>query len=251
MSWQSLFATKSLSVCKVAREKAIASYYTLLKFFGNKNDIVVDTNGLSLQNFKSGVVLQQFFAKASAIDGMTAHDELATLFYTALLAPKGDIIEIGSWLGKSTVFLAQACKTKGSGKVFAIDTFNGNPGKEDWYTAPLDENESILSRFKKNLQLVDVEKWVEVCPYSSAEAKKKLKNKQASVIFIDGCHEYKGIISDISLWKNQVSKGGFILFHDFHPNFPGVISAIMESFAKDKSFKALCLFDTLLLLQKQ
>jgi len=42
---------------------------------------------------------------------------------------RGDVVEIGSWQGRSTSFLARAVRDSGNGHFFAIDHFKGNVGK--------------------------------------------------------------------------------------------------------------------------
>jgi hypothetical protein len=65
------------------------------------------------------------------VPGWTPIDQLYTLFLTVFHAADlpGDIIEVGSWCGRSSVVLGAAAKAIGEAKVYCIDLF---PEKNDW-----------------------------------------------------------------------------------------------------------------------
>ena len=46
------------------------------------------------------------------------------------------------------------------------------------------------------------------------ELKKKLKNKQIDLLFIDGDHTYEGVKKDFEMYSPLVKKNGIIGFHD-------------------------------------
>lgn len=208
-----------------------------------------DHNTTKLHAFSNGTDLLSYSAKTHSIPGMTAPSELKALYYAVLFAPRGNVVEIGSWLGKSTVFIAKALQQKDSGQVYAVDTFQGNAGKESLYTAPLSEDESIYQRFKNNLNVAGVQKVVKPLKTTSEKASYKKELKSAAVVFIDGCHEYDEVLEDIKRWKSHVKKDGLLILHDYHPNFPGVVAAAKEQLAKS-SFTPLFLCDTLLAFRK-
>src|SRR5262249_55258431 len=81
--------------------------------------------------------------------GWTRNHEAVLLARTALEAPDGAVIvEVGSFLGCSTVLLAGARKLRGHGRVHAVDTFR-NTG--DAYSRPIysaiTRMTPVLSRF--------------------------------------------------------------------------------------------------------
>lgn len=199
----------------------------------------------------NGVYLRRFQAHVSAIPGMITDVEANALFQIcASQNLNGDVVEIGSWLGKSTVHLALGCKVTNNGIVHAVDTFKGNPGKEYLYNAPLAKNETIYDRFKKHVLLAGVSKQIDVHKMTSESAKTKIK-KKLRLVFIDGCHEYEPALNDIRWWGKKLQKGGLLLLDDFTHQFPGVIRAVQEEIVnKPKEFTVLYQYDSLLVVKK-
>lgn len=73
---------------------------------------------------------------------------LYTMCYMQQL--KGDVVEIGSWQGRSTSFLARAVSNSQNGTFYAVDHFKGNAGKENYYVV----GQKDLSDLKNNFGLV-------------------------------------------------------------------------------------------------
>lgn len=61
----------------------------------------------------------------------------------------GDVVEVGSWQGRSTSFLARATADSKNGNFFAIDHFRGNVGKEDYYIVKDKQLRDLKSGFIK------------------------------------------------------------------------------------------------------
>lgn len=245
-----LISVKLLSLTKVLVGLSDKINNSLIKFTGRYGRPVSSVETSSLHHFPEALDILRYSANTQSIDGMTAPAELKALYFVTLFAPKGNIIEIGSWLGKSTVYIARALQQKNDGSlVYAVDTFAGNLGKESMYEAPLNDQETIYDRFLKNIQLAGVQKQIKALKMSSEKAAKKKNLTTAAAIFIDGSHEYQDVKDDILRWKSRVKKQGLLILHDYHPNFPGVIQAAKETLS-GKAFTPLFLCDTLLVLRK-
>src|SRR5207253_1191645 len=81
------------------------------------------------------------------------------------LAPGPTIVEVGSFLGCSTVLLAGARKLRGSGRVHAVDPFDasGDAYSAPFYAAIAGRDRSTLrERFEANLRRAGVSAWVDV-----------------------------------------------------------------------------------------
>lgn len=121
---------------------------------------------------------------------------------------KGVIVEVGSWKGKSTIWLANGSK-KGKGvKVYAIDPHTGSSEHrrvfgEVW----------TFEEFKRNIRLANVNDVVIPILATSAEAANTFE-KPVELIFIDGSHEYELVKSDFGSWFPKVAVGGIMAFHD-------------------------------------
>ncbi len=113
----------------------------------------------------------------------------------------GSVVEIGSFCGKSTIWLAQ-----GKNKVYAIDPHKGNVGENEKYPP-------TYRKFIKNLQTAHVRTSVVPLVKTSEEAAAKW-NKKIKVLFIDGLHDEKNAKQDFDLWSKHVVNGGVIAIHD-------------------------------------
>ena len=84
--------------------------------------------------------LSHFVVKLGDVPGMIT-DEAGQLLFIMAYSQQidGDIVEIGSWQGKSTICLARAALLAGNGAVYAIDHFRGNKGKESYYKVNKDD----------------------------------------------------------------------------------------------------------------
>ena len=231
------------------------------ELFYNLPDLVFDKS-LAKRAFSSfldndldkeigSVSYRKFHYDIKNIPGMTGDCEGQLLFYLALLGEvKGDVIEIGSWLGRSTLLLAKGCQISGNGIVHAVDTFKGNPGKEHIYKAPLKKGETIFRRFLENIRLVGLEKFVEVHKSSSEMARGKLGRVRARLIFIDACHDYEEVKRDIENWESLLIYGGYMVLHDFSSDSIGCVRAISEDIVNSDSYKLMVLLDSMLVVKK-
>ena len=138
------------------------------------------------------------------------------LYHLARCCPYGGkIAEIGSWKGKSTIWLAKGAKHTHS-KVYAIDHHVGS--KEHQASGKVWTFDIFINNIQK-AELTDV-----VIPVlkTSQDAISEIPDS-LDLLFIDGAHEYEGVKSDLDLYRSKVKKGGVIAFHDsFGSGWPGV-----------------------------
>lgn len=135
-------------------------------------------------------------------------------FRTARRAPEDAVIvEIGSFLGRSTVSFALGC-TGTRKHVFAIDLFEGD---NDMYGSG-----DFLGRFHNNIKSCGVEAYVTPIKQHSLKVAAAW-NKPIDVLFIDGSHEYEDVKADFHAFYPHVKKNGIIAFHDIKGQWDGVI----------------------------
>ncbi len=143
----------------------------------------------------------------------------------------GDVVEIGSWQGRSSTFLARAVKESGNGSFYAIDHFGGNIGKEDFYA--IDGSLSNLKdNFNKNLSKFGLNNVVNLLDMVNTEAAEQIKDKTIRFLFIDGDHTKKGVKKDIDLFFPHLKKSSIVVFDDYFEGFSGLIEAVDEIFEK-------------------
>lgn len=177
--------------------------------------------------------LAEMTNRFSSIPGMIPLRRCIHLYLLAFgNGVRGDVIEIGSWQGKSTAFLAQACADTQNGRVHAIDTFAGNPGHEDNYT--VDGSLATLEdSFRSNMKRAGVADHVQVHAGASQDVIEQVRaaTDGARLLFIDGEHTYEAVARDLELYADLVLPGGIIVFDDYAPNFEGDVRAVREHIA--------------------
>lgn len=154
------------------------------------------------------------------IEGWMQFSELQWLYNTA--KDKDNILEVGSWKGKSTHALLSGTK----GHVTAVDCWKGSGDSKD-ATYWIGQQEDILSIFKKNVEGFDN---LNIHTGYSPNVSKDFLDEQYDMIFIDAGHEYEEVKADIEAWLPKVKPGGIICGHDYQTNWPGVLKAVDEKF---------------------
>jgi len=174
-------------------------------------------------------------ARHFKVDDMGSFPERGYLFQLASdLPPNAQVIEVGSWMGASTCFIAGGLKGEAA-KVFAVDNFQGlSTCGEDaaWYKRHFNQlgANSTLGIFQANFAALGLTERTEPVVSNSLAAAQSLAAKRGAIdfIFIDGDHSYDACKADIEAWSPFVKRGGVIAFHDFGSRAEGVTRAIFE-----------------------
>lgn len=145
---------------------------------------------------------------------------------------KKTMIEIGSFVGESTILFAQSFKN-----VIAIDPFMEGYDDAD-PTSYLFEFKNVYQTY---LERTGDYKNIQTIVATSIDALDQLKEDKYDFVYIDGLHTYDGVKSDIENYLPLVKKGGVIGGHDYTDKIPhlvGVKKAVDEMFGEpDKVFK--------------
>jgi predicted O-methyltransferase YrrM len=142
--------------------------------------------------------------QAAAVEGWLSDAQGCALFRCAAAAAgKGVIVEIGSWKGRSTVWLAAGARISDT-RVYAVDPHRGS--RED-------PQADTLPEFKANLERLALTRYVEPLVMTSAEAARVVEGPIA-LLFIDGDHSVEAVRRDAALWLPKLVDGGIVMFHD-------------------------------------
>jgi predicted O-methyltransferase YrrM len=169
-------------------------------------------------------------------DDMGSFPERGYLFQLASDLPaNAQVIEVGSWMGASTCFIAGGLKGDGT-KILAVDNFQGlSTCGEDaaWYQRHFRKlgADSTLEIFRQNFAALGFTPRSDPVVSDSLAAAKKLEAQRGAIdfVFIDGDHSYDACRADIAAWTPFVKRGGVIAFHDFGSRADGVTRAIFET----------------------
>jgi predicted O-methyltransferase YrrM len=118
------------------------------------------------------------------------------------------IVEIGSWKGKSTIWLAHGSRRGAGVMVYAIDPHTAESDNLATQSAV-----PTLAEFTANVRRAGVADLVMPLVTTSAAAARDF-DRPVELIFIDGAHDYASVALDFELWFPRVVDGGTIAFHD-------------------------------------
>lgn len=136
-------------------------------------------------------------------------------------------VEIGSWKGKSTAYMAVEIANSNKKIQFdCVDTWHGSPEHGDVYK----DNDNLYHLFLDNMStLTDYYKPIRM---RSDEAYKIYPDNSLDFVFIDANHSYESVKEDIINWLPKVKTGGVLAGHDYTIYHPGVVRAVDELFDK-------------------
>jgi predicted O-methyltransferase YrrM len=158
------------------------------------------------------------------VKGFLDADEGAALYAAALeTARLGSCLEIGSYCGKSTVYLGQACKNSGA-ILYAIDHHRGSEehqlGEEyhdpQLYDVQFEKMDSFRE-FRHTLARAQLEDVVVPIVAPSALAARHWATP-LGMVFIDGGHSMAAALTDYRCWAPHVVRGGLLAIHDVFPD---------------------------------
>jgi predicted O-methyltransferase YrrM len=142
---------------------------------------------------------------AATIEGWLTDAEGELLFRLARSCPDGlPIVEIGSWKGKSTVWLAGGVRDRSLTKVFAIDPHEAS--LEDPAARTLDALRANLARAEVSGTVVPIVTGSHDAAPGFIET--------PGVIFVDGSHLEEAVRIDLDDWFPKLADGGVLALHD-------------------------------------
>jgi hypothetical protein len=190
-------------------------------------------------------ILQQM----QRVEGWLEEDEADLLLAAtaealrSLPAPQA-VVEVGSYLGRSTIVLGSVVKAIApQAFVYAVDPHEGQVGAADQYmhtTAP------TLARFQRNLAQAGLSKVVIPIQQLSYEV---VWEQPIAFLLIDGLHDYVNVARDFHHFAHWVTVGGFIAFHDYADYYPGVKRFVNELLAQ-QTYRAVACARSLIVIQK-
>jgi predicted O-methyltransferase YrrM len=138
-------------------------------------------------------------------------------------------IEIGTWKGQSTVFMAEKIKESSKHiKFYAIDTFEGSDEHKNELVIL---NKTLYKEYLKNIE--PVKDYIITIKGNSNKVHEQFKNESIDFIFIDGDHTLKGITSDLKNWYPKIKSNGIIAGHDYlYPDIKSVVDIFFSFKAK-------------------
>jgi predicted O-methyltransferase YrrM len=141
----------------------------------------------------------------ASVEGWLSEAEGRTLFEAACQTQnRGAIVEIGSWKGRSTIWLAAGAHVARANPILAIDPHHGSPEHRSADT---------LRDFQTNVARMGLSNMVVPIVKSSEQAAADVDGP-VELLFIDGDHRSESVAHDAELWLPRLIIGGTVMFHD-------------------------------------
>lgn len=212
--------------------------------YSEKNKDYYTNENSSLEEFKSSLI-----NKLKNIEGWLSDAE-ATLLITITgkvcnnLPSLQNIVEIGSYHGKSTVLFGSILKRCfAEVKLFAIDPHDGRLGAEDQHIQLFPPS---FEKLKKNIADAGLYTHVEIIKGNSYNV---IWENPISLLFIDGLHDYLNVSGDFKHFSSWIMQNGYVVFHDYAPYFPGV-KRFVDELLRTKNYLKVQQVESTIVLQK-
>lgn len=147
------------------------------------------------------------------IPGLITEGEAMFLYDTALAAPRGQWVELGTYQGRSAAILARAARDNGS-TVMSIDNYSylnhpqiGQPARN-------------LARFGLGVDFRDGDS--RIVPDDVDEV---------GLLHVDSDHTAAHVRAELDAWLPRLSMGGVAVFHDYDDTYPDVRAVADERMA--------------------
>ena len=144
------------------------------------------------------------------------------------IIPDGGVfVEVGSWLGRSLIFMAQELKRRNKRvKLYAVDHFRGESNQKEHEATVKLCGGNIRRAFDSNVERCSVADMIDVIDGDSAESAKLLADGSVDACFIDAAHDYESVKRDILAWRPKIKPNGILSGHD--ADYPDVQKAVLE-----------------------
>jgi len=167
------------------------------------------------------------------------NEQVKALFRWASVCD-GNAVEIGSYLGRSTVVIAAGLAIGSKGSVFSIDPHISKASNYELFLENI-ENSLFVNH---------------IIPVRNP-SEKVLRNRSIhrifrhpiGLLFIDGDHTYEGVKKDLE-WVDVVYRGGIIALHDYTSKFPGIVKAVNEYQASHHTMEQYQLLGSMILFKR-
>lgn len=170
---------------------------------------------------------------ADLVPGMCDDEKFHALLELARHSVPGDIVEIGSWWGRSAFILAWLAQRFAIGNLLCVDP---------WSNAHLVQNEKIVDSGSSTVDADEAlnvfqigllpfnAKHINYLRMTSAEGARRYAEERVvvtehfgetnyrgsiSILHIDGNHAQEAVQTDIDSWAPFLAKGGWIVFDDY------------------------------------
>ena len=177
-------------------------------------------------------IIKDIAKLCNSLDGYLSPKEATFIATLPFIKKEGEILEIGSFKGKSTILLAKAAQSISKKiKIHACDSFLLSQKSDPKINNP---NE-LFDIFNNNIRKHKVEKNITIHRTTSQNLAKKW-TFPLKALWIDGDHSYEGVYQDFTNYKIFLSEGSIVAFHDTLSTFTGPMRVFINEILLSPNF---------------
>lgn len=199
------------------------------------------------------------------IDGFLSDKEAVALCRLTQSLPHKEpiVVEIGSWVGKSSVIFGRALRKKQNPKLYCIDPFDISqedaPAQARYNKSIETFSKNLEETFRSNIARAKLNNIVTVYKGYSHKLVTSWNDKKINLLFIDGNHLYDNVKRDFTDWSRFIPAGGYVAFHDALFNKPapqfkyydGPKKVIEEMILSDRCWEKVTYIDSLFIARRK
>lgn len=176
----------------------------------------------------------ELIREAESVEGFLSPNEMRFLaLLGSVPTAVGEILEIGSFKGRSTIILAKSSALAGDNHINAVDPMTA-PSVTD---PDLRGSDSSFEDFSRNVNEHGVSERIRLHRKLSWELAPSW-DKPLRFLWIDGDHTYAGTRRDLECFQPHLSDGAIVAFHDVLHEFEGGVRVFMENVLLSPNFGA-------------
>lgn len=155
------------------------------------------------------------FDELAELDGLISRDVGELLHnFAALVKPDEAIVELGSYRGKSTCYLATGAALDYKARVYAVDAWSEEVSA--WRKSVLSELPSpLFDDFLSQISKADVEEIVTPIRSLTALAAEGYTGEPVALLYIDGDHHKEAALADFRAWRRHLTADAVVIFDDY------------------------------------
>ncbi|MCJ7529809.1 MAG: class I SAM-dependent methyltransferase [Anaerolineales bacterium] len=171
--------------------------------------------------------IKQALAIANQIPGLYRRGEAAFLY--RLARRRGNLVELGCWMGRTTAILLQAASVWKAG-LTTVDAFTPMPSQRKRATP---------EQWRANLKGIGLIPPDLLAMTTDAATEIYSNDQIISLLFIDANHTRQQVRRDLENWTPRIKIGGIVALHDmFYPSITGVCLAVVDWWSTARNGKS-------------
>jgi len=132
------------------------------------------------------------------------------------------IVEIGSYKGRSSCYLAEGARVGLGALIYCIEAWD-SPGNVSGRFRYADRATRLA--FEQQVESMGLTDRITAIQGFSHEVVRRWR-RQIGLLFIDGSHRYEDVRADFEAWAPYIVPGGWLAFDDYAPKNRGVMRLV-------------------------